>query len=84
MNLDVIHMVLGTLVAAHISQLHAAMLIHMQDPQSKFHNVIEWTRTLLCSLPFAHPWFEFRLRNHDFMITGEEGADEERFLILGV
>ena len=69
MNPHLIHMVPGTSVAAHISQLHAAMLMHMQDPQSEFHNVIERTRTLLWSLPFAHPWIEFRLRYHDFMIT---------------
>ena len=44
-----------TSIAAYISQLHAAMLIHMQDPYSEFHSVLERTRTLLWSLPFDFP-----------------------------
>ena len=83
MDPHLIHMVPGTSVAAHICQLHAAMLIHMQDPYSEFHSVLERTRTLLWSLPFEFPWSEFRLQYHDFMITRVVGVHEERFLILG-
>ena len=38
---------------------------------------------LLWSLPFTAPGFEFHLQYHDFVITGESGVNEERFLILG-
>ena len=83
MNPYLIHMVPGTSVVAHISQLHAAMRDHMQNPQSEFHDVLERTRRLLWSLPVVAPWSEFRQRYNDFMITGEPGIDEERFLVLG-
>ena len=73
----------GTSVVAHISQLHAPMRDHMQNPQSEFDNVLERTRTLLWSLPVVAPWIEFRQRCNDFMITGEPGVDEERFLVFG-
>jgi len=82
-NPYLIHMVPGTSVAAHISQLHATMRDHMQNPQSEFHNVLERTRTLLWSLPVVAPWTEFRQRYSDLMITGEPRIDEERFLVLG-
>ena len=83
MNPYLIHMAPGISIGAHISQLHAAMWVHMQNPQSEFHNVLERTRILLWSLPVVAPWIEFRQRYSDFMITGEPGIDEERFLVLG-
>jgi len=83
MNPHLIHMAPGTSVVAYISQLHAAMRAHMQNPQSEFHNVLERTRTLLWSLLVVAPWTEFRQRYSDFTITGEPGIDEERFLVFG-
>jgi len=56
----------------------------MQDPQSEFHSVLVRTKQLLWYLPFFAPWFEFRLRYHDFMIVGQPGVDGERFHVLGV
>lgn len=79
-----IHMVPQTSVTAHISILHAAMVAHMQeDPFSEFHDVLARTRRLLWSLPLVAPWHEFRLRYHDFMVTGNPGPDTERFQALG-
>jgi len=55
MDLYVIYMVPGISVATHISQPHAAMVTHIQDPFLEFHNVLVRTHTLLLSLPFAAP-----------------------------
>jgi len=80
-----IHMAPQNSVAAHISTLHAAMVAHMEeDPLSEFHNVMARARRLLWSLPLAAPWHEFRLRYHNFMVTGDLGPDVERFQILRV
>ena len=78
-----IHMAPQTSVAAHISTLHAAIVAHMQDPFSEFHDVMARTRRLLWSLPLVASWHEFRLRYHDFMVIGDPGLNRERFQIFG-
>ena len=71
-----IHMALQTLVAAHISTLHAALAAHIQeDPFSEFQDVLVCAHRLLWSLPVILPWHEFKLRYHDFVITGDPGHD---------
>ena len=50
-----------TSVAAFISTLHTAMVVHMEDPLSEFHDVMARIRRLLWSLPLVALWHEFRL-----------------------
>jgi len=71
-----IYMVSKTLIAAHISTLHTTLVTHMQDPLFEFHDVLARTCRLLWTLPLTAPWY------HDFMVTGDSGADGERFHIL--
>jgi len=40
-----------TPMAAHITNLYAAMMAHVQDPFSEFHDMVTRTRRLLGSLP---------------------------------
>jgi len=46
-----IHMTPGTSIAAHISRLHASIIVHLQDPYLDFHHVSTYTRKRLWSLP---------------------------------
>ena len=64
------NMMSRTSITSHISLLHASMVAHMQDPFSKFHDVIARTRRLLWSLPTVVPWVEFRTHYHDYVTTG--------------
>jgi len=74
----VVNMMLGTSVATHISLLYASMVAHMWDPYFVFHSVTAYTRRLLWFLPIVSPLVEFRIRYHDFMITGALGQDTPR------
>jgi len=77
------HMILGTSVATHVSLLHTAIVVHIQDPFLEFHDVLARTHRLLWTLPLTIPWHEFKLRYDDFMVTRDPGANRERFYILG-
>ena len=74
-----IHMTPGTSIAAHISRLHASIIVHLQDPYLDFHHVSTYTRKRLWSLPTVPSWVEFRDRYHDFMVTRASGWDGLRF-----
>ena len=82
-NAYTMQMAPNTSMAIHITNLHAAMMAHAQDPFSEFHDVVARTRRLLESLPLVAPWHEFRLRYHEFMATGDPGVDAERFQAIG-
>ena len=83
MNAYTMQMAPHTPMTVHITNLHAAMMAHTQDPFSEFHDVVARTRRLLGSLPLTAPWYEFRLQYHDFMTTGDPGVHAERFEAIG-
>ena len=74
-----VNMMPGASMAAHIVLLHASIEAHAQDPFSEFHSITVRAHRLLWSLPAVHPWVEFRLRYHHYMITGNPGWDGPRF-----
>jgi len=63
----------GASMAAHITLLHAIIEVTAQDPFSEFHSDTFHGHRLLWSLLAVHPWVEFRLRCHHYMVTGNPG-----------
>ena len=82
-NAYTMQMAHNTSMVVHITNLHEAMMAHVQDPFSEFHDVVARMLRFLGSLPLVAPWHEFRLRYHNFMATGDPGVDEERFQAIG-
>ena len=76
-----VNMMPGASMAAHISLLHASIGARAQDPFSEFHSVTIHGHKLLWSLPAVHPWVEFRLRYHHYMVTGNPSWDGPRFQV---
>jgi len=66
-------------VTAHIALLYASIEAHAEDPFSKFHSITVRAHRLLWSLPAVHPWMEFRIRYHHYMVTGNLGCNGPRF-----
>ena len=69
----VVNLMPGASMAAHIALLHASIEVHTQDPFSEFHSAMVSGHRLLWSLPAVHPWVEFRLRYHHYMVTRNLG-----------
>ena len=78
-----IHMTLGALLVVCIFLLHVAMVAHMQDPFSEFHNVLDHTHRLSWSLAVAAFWDLFRLQYYGFMVMGDLKQEGERFYVWG-
>ena len=74
-----VNMMPGASMAAHIAVLHASIEVHPQDPFSEFQSAVVHGHRLLWPLPAVHPWVEFRLRCHHYMLTGNPGWDGPRF-----
>jgi len=79
----VVNMIPGISMAARISQLHASIIAHAQDPFSEFYNITVRAHILLWSLLTVDPWVKFRLYYHHFMMTGNPGWDGPRFQVEG-
>ena len=68
-----VNMMPGASMATHIVLLHASIEVHAQDPFSEFYSITVRADKLLWSLPAVHPWVEFRLHYHHYMVTGNPG-----------
>jgi len=78
-----VNLMLGASMAAHIALLHASIEVHAQDPFSEFHNAMVRRHRLLWFVPAVHPWVEFRLHYHHYIVTGNPGWDGPRFQAKG-
>ena len=78
-----VNMMMGASMAAHIALLHASIEAHAHYPFFEFHSITIRAHRLLWSLPTVHPWMEFRLRYHHYMVTGNPGWDGPRFQVPG-
>jgi len=79
-----VNMMSGTFVVTYMSQLHATMIAHTQDPYSEFHIPIVCAYRLLWSLPTINPRVEFRIQYHDFMTIRALGCNKPRFQLQEV
>jgi len=77
--LDGVNMMSGTSMAAHIMLPHANIEAHTQDPFFEFHSITVRAYRLLWSLTTVHPWMEFRLCYHPYMVIGNPGWDGPGF-----
>ena len=74
-----VNMMPGASRAAHIALLHASMEAHVLNPFSEFHSITVRAHRLLWYLHAVHPWMEFRLHYHHYMVTGNLGWNGPRF-----
>jgi len=81
MDLYVVNMMSGASVVVHISLLHASIIAYARDPFSEFYTITVCVCRLLWSLPKIDAWVEFKLYDHDFMMTGHPNWDGLRFQI---
>ena len=68
-----VNMMLVTSVANDISLLDISMIANTQDAFFEFHNITVRACLLLWSFPTVHPWVEFRLLYHHFMMKENLG-----------